>query len=112
MRRPARGLIYGMAGLTLFGVAYDSGLFGTPDAFDHSTVLSLTAAFTGTTSFATYFTAINMIKGKAGAPVPAHWMDNLLEHGTEPKPGSMMPSTGAIGSLGTATLATRGSPPT
>jgi hypothetical protein len=110
MRRPARGLIYGTAGLTLFGVAYDTGLFGTPDGFDHSTVVSLTAAFTATTSFATYFTAINMVTGKAEAPVPAYWMDNLVEYGTEPRPDSMMPSTSAIALLGTATLATRGRP--
>jgi hypothetical protein len=33
--------IYGLVGLTAFGVAYDCGLFGAPDGYDHSAVLSM-----------------------------------------------------------------------
>ena len=41
--------VYGLVGLTAFGVTYDAGLFGTPDGHDHSAVISVaaTAASTG-----------------------------------------------------------------
>lgn len=39
-----RASIWGLIGLTSFGVAYDSGLFGVPDGHDHSAVLSVAAS--------------------------------------------------------------------
>jgi hypothetical protein len=36
MYKPSRAPIFGLVGLTAFGVAYDSGLFGTPDGFENS----------------------------------------------------------------------------
>jgi hypothetical protein len=33
--------IYGLIGLTAFGAAYDSGLFGQPDGFVHSAIVSI-----------------------------------------------------------------------
>ena len=42
-----RASIFGLLGLTAFGVVYDSGLFGTPDGYDHSAFISI-ASSTGT----------------------------------------------------------------
>jgi hypothetical protein len=36
MKAPTCASICGVVGLSVFGVAYDTGLFGTPDGFDHS----------------------------------------------------------------------------
>ncbi len=47
MHNASRASIWGLIGLTSFGVAYDSGLFGVPDGHDHSAVLSI-AGSTGT----------------------------------------------------------------
>ena len=44
---PPAILIYGGISLAGFGVAYDSGLFGVPDGYDHSAVV-LIAGSTGT----------------------------------------------------------------
>jgi hypothetical protein len=41
MHTPSRVSIYGVIGLAGFGVGYDSGLFGTPDGYDHSAVVSI-----------------------------------------------------------------------
>jgi hypothetical protein len=40
-RVSSRASIYGLIGLTAFGVAYDSGLFGPTDGHDHSAVVSM-----------------------------------------------------------------------
>jgi hypothetical protein len=50
MRKPpCPASIYGPVGLTAFAVAYDAGLFGMPDGFDHSALISISvAASTGT----------------------------------------------------------------
>jgi hypothetical protein len=44
MHKPS---IYGIIGLTVFGVAYDSGFFGSQDGYDHSAIVSIPAS-TGT----------------------------------------------------------------
>jgi hypothetical protein len=46
MHKPSRISIYGVLGLTAFGVGYDCGLFGPPDGFDHSAVISVPASTT------------------------------------------------------------------
>jgi hypothetical protein len=40
VRNLSKPLIYGGVGLTIFGVAYDSGLLGPTDGHDHSVVFS------------------------------------------------------------------------
>jgi hypothetical protein len=53
MHKVSRGSVFGLAVLTGFGVAYDSGLFGTPDGYDHSAVISI-APSTSTVSMSMY----------------------------------------------------------
>lgn len=43
MKTPSQPAIYGVVGLAAFGVAYDSGLFGHPDGYDHSAVVTVAA---------------------------------------------------------------------
>jgi hypothetical protein len=47
MQKASHASIYGLIGLTGFGVAYDCGLFGIPDGHDHSALISIASA-TGT----------------------------------------------------------------
>jgi hypothetical protein len=49
MHKPSRVSIYGVLGLAGFGVGYDCGLFGTPDGYDHSAVISIPASTTTVT---------------------------------------------------------------
>jgi hypothetical protein len=41
MHKVSRASVYGLVGLTAFGVAYDSGLFGPPDGHDHSALIAI-----------------------------------------------------------------------
>ena len=55
MHKVSRSSVFGLVGLTAFGVAYDSGLFGTPDGFDHSAVIAISVApSTGTLNVPMY----------------------------------------------------------
>jgi hypothetical protein len=71
--KPSTFLISGGIGLTLFGVAYDSGLFGPTDGSDHSAVFAVPGA-TGTVSpnsFGVTCSVVNNITGDVvGAPLP------------------------------------------
>jgi hypothetical protein len=68
MRIATRPTIYVLAGLTIFGVAYDGGLFGTPDGSDHSAVMSITAGSTGPAGPSAYVQ--NTIAGDGVAVTP------------------------------------------
>jgi hypothetical protein len=46
MQTPSRVSLYSVIGLVGFGVAYDSGLFGTPDGHDHSAMISISSSTT------------------------------------------------------------------
>ena len=73
MHKPSAVLIYSGIGLTSFGVAYDSGFFGTTDGHDHSAVFAAPGA-TGTVSSVSgvIYTAVNNITGDAVvAPLPS-----------------------------------------
>ena len=50
--------VFGLVGLTAFGVGYDAGLFGTPDGHDHSALVSF-AVSTGATVTAIHFVTVN-----------------------------------------------------
>lgn len=68
MHKPSRAYISGLVGLTAFGVAYDSGLFGTPDGYDHSAMISV-ASSTGTLAWPAY-AVLNNVTGEAVTIVP------------------------------------------
>jgi hypothetical protein len=59
---------YGVAGLTLFGVAYDSGAFGTPGGHDHCVVVSI--APSTASSALTPSAVMNNVTGEGVAVVP------------------------------------------
>jgi hypothetical protein len=59
---------YSVAGLTLFGVAYDSGLFGTPDGHDHSVVVSITPS-TASSALTPNAVVVNNVTGEGVAVV-------------------------------------------
>jgi hypothetical protein len=46
MYKPGYGAICGVVGVTLFGAAYDAGLFGSPDGQSHVVLVTVTASTT------------------------------------------------------------------
>jgi hypothetical protein len=53
----------GLVGLTAFGVAYDCGLFGTPDGYDHSALIAISVTpSTGTLNVPAY-SVVNNVTG-------------------------------------------------
>jgi hypothetical protein len=70
MYKPSHASIFGLVGLTAFGVAYDSGLFGTPDGHDHSAVIAISvAASTGSLAIPMY-AVMNNVTGDNVAIYP------------------------------------------
>jgi hypothetical protein len=63
MQKASHASIYGLIGLTGFGVAYDCGLFGIPDGHDHSALISIASA-TGTLGMPMY-AVLNNVTGEA-----------------------------------------------
>ena len=63
MHKASRTSVFGLVGLTAFGVAYDSGLFGAPDGHDHSALILLSIApSTGTLNVPMY-SVMNNVTG-------------------------------------------------
>lgn len=60
--------VFGLVGLTAFGVAYDAGLLGTPDGHDHSAVVSVATAVS--TGLANTVIVFNNVTGEDVAVVP------------------------------------------
>jgi hypothetical protein len=74
VHKPSSLLIYGGIGLTTFGVAYDSGFFGTPDGHDHSVMFAATTATGSVSSVSisggTLVTVSNVTGDEIVAPLP------------------------------------------
>jgi hypothetical protein len=65
--------IYGLVGLTAFGVAYDAGLFGASDGFDHSALISIAvAASTGTLNV-----PMAIMNNMTGDSIVFHWPETI-----------------------------------
>ena len=70
----SRAAIYGLVGLTAFGVAYDCGFFGTPDGHDHSAFIAISIApSTGTVNMPMY-SVVDNVTGNAVAIHPPETM--------------------------------------
>jgi hypothetical protein len=65
MQKASHASIYGLIGLTGFGVAYDCGLFGTPDGHDHSALISIASASSTGTLGTPMYAVLNNVTGEA-----------------------------------------------
>jgi hypothetical protein len=75
MHRVSPIAAYSLAGLTIFGVAYDSGAFGTPDGHDHSVVVSIAPS---TASIAlSNAVVVNNVTGEDVAIVPPKTLGDI-----------------------------------
>jgi hypothetical protein len=74
MRKPPYpASIYGLVGLTAFGVAYDAGLFGATDGFDHSALISISVA----PSTGTINVPMAIMNNVTGDSVMIHWPETI-----------------------------------
>jgi hypothetical protein len=70
MHKPSQASVYGIVGLTFFGVGYDCGLFGNPDGHDHSAVISVASASSSSSVSIGYTYLSNGITGEEIPVIP------------------------------------------